>query len=100
MAIANEWEQRPETWAQTGMDVTGCDANGNPVEANRPQACAFCLKGALNRVIATGAASRNSTNELFGALVSELGDTVGAWNETPGRTVGEALALLRKVAAR
>lgn len=70
------------------------NANGVSVEEDNPNACSFCVRGALNRAYAS-----LETHLLVGRVVKARtgGLWLHLWNDAPGRTQGEVLAMIDEV---
>jgi TolB-like protein len=70
------------------------NANGVAVDEENPNACSFCVRGALNRAHAS-----LETHLLVGRVVKERtgGLWVHLWNDAPGRTREEVLAMIDEI---
>jgi hypothetical protein len=68
------------------------DARGNRTSPGSQFAVAWCAAGAL---MANGEMGRSYTEARFFDEAS-LGMPLAAWNDAPGRTQGEVIALLEK----
>ena len=76
-------------WTQC---VSARDAWGRRVEYNNVMACSWCARGAVQKIV--GHNPSEITHELNVTLL-ELGqpNAIIAWNDEPGRTQAEVLAL-------
>jgi hypothetical protein len=74
----------PKRWTQHASARTG---DGEDVLAENPQACQFCLYGALAAVAGYGHEER-----AFAAMWDSLGTHPIDWNDEPGRSHAEVLA--------
>ena len=84
-------------WAQGDF---ARDAHGNSCDANVARAASWCLVGALERAAYDSSDPEGAMLEcaMF-ALAAAIGlDTLGVWNDAPGRTREEVLHLLDRVA--
>lgn len=77
-----KWEQG--TWAR--------DADGNPTHATRPEACAFCISGAVLRVVGDG--MHATLIDFISKANGGIERFPGVWNDAEGRTHAEVLAAL------
>lgn len=70
------------------------NANGVAVDEGSPNACSFCVTGALNRAYAC-----LETHLLVGRFVKVRtgGDWLHLWNDAPGRTQEEVLTMIDEI---
>ena len=107
----------PGAWMQSRM---GCDADGNGATPFDEGTCQVCLLGGYARVLATTAGSESAetlcrnieTTRAREALLRTIREsqkrngeaetpnrsTITSWNDRPGRTQGEVVALLERSA--
>ena len=84
-------------WTQ-GVFATNAFGKGVPVES--PEACSFCVLGALDKAAETGIgemAWREAEKALFRTVRSP---SLPAWNDAPERTQAEVVAALREAASK
>ena len=76
------------------------DAHGNSCDPRERCASCWCLVGALERAAYDSSDPEGAMLEgAMYALAAALGlDTLGVWNDAPGRTRDEVLQLLDRVA--
>ncbi len=80
-------------WTQ---EASARDADGEPLLSTDTRACSFCILGAVWRAVA------GHDNPMESRLVYALRNAIGedaklvAYNDTPGRTQDEILALVDK----
>lgn len=79
----------PSRWTQR---CSARDCNGNPAHESGEEPVAFCLFGAMTRV--TG--GLDVYKDLSEILYDRWCISIPAWNDAPGRTHAEVLALLDK----
>lgn len=102
LAVAEAFEQRPETWSRGAFARTHNNALSSP---NCHDAAKFCVLGAAYRAVETGHASVAACNVYEVLFKSAIGGgrcssrSITLWNDTRGRTVAEVVAMLRKAAA-
>ncbi len=83
--LANGWTQ----------EASARDAEGEPLFSTDPRACSFCILGAVWRAV-------GYENQMESRLVYALRNAIGedaklvSYNDTPGRTQDEMLALVDK----
>lgn len=90
MYVAN-----PASWTQ---DAFARGTHGIALDWLHPDATCWCLSGAINR------SAMSTEDETFGPARKTRdavrlllnGGGIIAWNDTPGRTVGDVIALLNK----
>ena len=110
----------PGAWMQSRM---GCDADGNGATPFDEGTCQVCLLGGYARVLATTAGSESAetlcrnietkrarealrrtireSEKRNGEWITEAlanRSTITSWNDRPGRTQGEVVALLERTA--
>lgn len=78
-------------WTQ-GEDAR--NAFGNPVPFGHPDACCWCLSGAIRALWLSGL----DAGRWFCFADRFAGDFI-SWNDAPGRTFAEVVAALEKVAS-
>lgn len=101
LAIADAYEQRPDTWCQ---GPSAMNAEGLEVMADNPEACRFCAQhGAPRRAVDVGKATlaaKDAYHRLWavdGSLFVAIGERQYFWNDVPGRTVAEVVAKLCEI---
>lgn len=73
------------------------DKDGLAVNFDDPEACKYCLTGALNSVTPSLSTQRSVRDLLY----TEAGeDSLAYWNDTEGRTQQDVLDLLDKVISK
>ena len=107
----------PGAWMQNRM---GCDADGNRATPFDEGTCQVCLLGGYARVLATTAGSESAetlcrnieamhareallrtireSQKRNGEAETPNRSTITSWNDRPGRTQGEVVALLERTA--
>ena len=90
--------EAPERWTQGAI---ACDGDGEMVSAHARTAVCWCMIGAINRCAARARASVDVNLELRRLLEKARGGTepLDFWNDAPGRTHADVLALLDRVIA-
>lgn len=86
--------EKPGAGTQGG---SAFDASGNPVGYGNPAAASWCVEGAI------GLAASNlcEVDRAFRAVKRRLGiRSLYRWNDTPGRTQAEVVAVLRTAASQ
>lgn len=74
-------------------------ADGSACPVFDPAAASYCVLGLVDRI--TGDRDIHTYVRAIDLIHDVLQDvTVVGWNDTPGRTVGEVVALLRQAAGR
>lgn len=80
--LADFFEQNPNAWCQ---DAGAKDAAGEKVLPNSPSAVQWCIWGCTYK---------------FGVdyfkIHKQINDSLPRWNDQPGRTVQDVIAMLRK----
>lgn len=93
---------KPSEYIEKGW-CQGCfaiDSEGKHVLPDNPSAVAWCLIGATARSVADGTLSSEEEVEIYRAIfMSGISRCQGfiEWNDAPGRTKEEVLALLKEV---
>lgn len=82
---------RPESWCQGEFART---KSGISISAESPQACQWCLLGALQAVAQT-----REINTVLTWLKHQVNGDIGFWNDAPGRHHREVLALIAEARA-
>lgn len=85
----------PERWTQTYL---ARDANGVGVNTRDPRAACWCLMGAISHVL-NCEVGKAVEHPLWWDLTELTGTGPAAWNDAPGRTHADVLALLDRVIA-
>jgi hypothetical protein len=81
-----------EAWCQGAW---ARDGRGRPVGSTRANAVAWCLVGALAKVRDPSSRGRKRLVEMLDEMLDEMFPvSLPAWNDAPGRTHAEVLALL------
>lgn len=87
---------------KTGWTIDACarNAEGKDVKSNAPDACAFCVSGALRRVTCE---TRSRPGQRYLAAANMFTRFVGTesiaeWNDEGGRTKDEVIKALREAA--
>lgn len=85
---------RTKGWTQGASART---ASGREVDSSHYQACRFCMIGAINRASDNDYSDENSQAlRTMWSLVPN--EDIAAFNDAPGRTVEECIAVLEKAA--
>jgi len=97
LAVADAFEQRPETWTQ-GSNAR--DARGNPVVPVSVEARCWCFLGKAVHLLRANEDSDNMPlcQEVVELASKSLGTNSLLWHDAPGRTVAEVVQMLRKAA--
>ena len=73
--------------------------NGGPVSPLRPEACSFCIEGAMLKTM--GGYEEEFESKEYDWVVNKLeelySDSIEGWNDTPRRTRDEVLSSLESV---
>jgi hypothetical protein len=84
---------KPGAWCQKAEAL---DRHHNTVDGNSPHACQWCLLGALARCFPGDDDKYDIARaEVRNAIPPH--DWISTWNDTPGRTQAEVVALLQSV---
>jgi len=97
--IAREFREDARRWTQKAC---ARDGNGYSCDENDSAAVCYCLRGAINKRVSWDNDLNHEVCQAFDiALGHEPTETYRfvAWNDSPGRTVGEVIGLCEKVAA-
>jgi hypothetical protein len=83
---------RPERWTQRAYARDGA---GQPVCNHEPEACCWCLSGAVARTSRAYSAKYLSLayQAIYAAAGVEMGGLID-WNDAPGRTHADVIAML------
>jgi hypothetical protein len=92
---------QPCAWTQGSY---ARDARGSSIRASEPGACSWCVQGALFKVLGVvGSIPTSDVRQVQAPLLQHAGviDTADlwCWNDQPGRTQNEVLALFDKAIA-
>lgn len=86
--------ERPGAWTQ---DWFAKDADGEYVEETSCRAVCWCMRGAVFAL-----AGYPDAEDVFAPIIAVIGGETTAdietWNDAPGRTQAEAVAILREAA--
>lgn len=97
--IAREYREDAARWTQ---DWYAKDANGEECSSRDPIAVCWCLRGAIERRVGDWGDETQTFRAFDAALGHEPEENhlyLVEWNDEPGRTVAEVIALCEKVAA-
>lgn len=86
--IADELRSNPKAWHRGGFS----NSTGQ-FDVDAPDATAWCLSGHMKR------RGVSLSGEEYHAFAIHCHGSVCAWNDVPGRTVDDVIALCEKVAA-
>jgi len=92
---------QPGAWTQ---GFYARDSRGASIRASEPSACSWCIQGALFKVLGVvGSIPTSDVRRVQTPLLQHAGVTDTAelwcWNDQPGRTQDEVLALFDKAIA-
>lgn len=90
---AYELLDKPEKWTQNAF---GKLPNGIATGSKDPEACSWCLSGALIKCYDIYEDSSLYQRQRD-KVISKLGIHILRWNDTPGRTYEEVIALLKEL---
>lgn len=90
LEAAEFFEKNPDKWTQNRFAE---DKAGNKIGCLTPKAYRFCVWGYFYSKYRT----RTLVTFVKPLIISEA-DTITSWNDKPGRTVEEVVALLNKAA--
>ena len=86
---------KQKEWCQ---DVYARDRKGHETTVYSPDACMFCITGAIQFCYPSSIDRRlEAANKLINMLGLEYHSHIPQWNDTPGRTKEEVIALLESV---
>ena len=74
------------------------DARGKAVKAVSPDACSWCLLGAITRARVQAGFGFSVWTEALAAISATANNNASKWNDAPGRTQAEVVAALRSAA--
>lgn len=100
--IAKEYREHPTHWTQGHW---ARNELGGYTDYNSETAVCWCLRGAIDKRLSCGSSAASELYSLFelavsGVRMSDDGHLEFVdWNDEPGRTVQEVIALCEKVAA-
>lgn len=86
--VARGWTQ--DAWAR--------DAGCRPVEESDPTACQWCVSGAFYLLDPEREAAVSTARKILCSIVGIEDDDLSDWNDAPGTTQSEVLAMLDRAA--
>ena len=91
---AYELLAKPEAWTQNAY---ARNAKGKKVDFDSREAVAWCCSGAIRLVTGEKSGPFPASNKSINRAAEAIGCTVINWNDHPGRTHSEVVALLKEL---
>ena len=86
--------EKPDSWTQVFF---ARDKNGEDVDLDSPQACKWCLMGAINRCYKYCETREKVTTQIFEYFNSKGIFSVTKWNDAPERKHEEVVGVLKEL---